>query len=65
MCHMSGTMCHGYQKTTAAVRSQYFWLGMKKEVANYISRCIECQKVKTKHRHLARLLQLLPIPEWK
>jgi hypothetical protein len=38
----------GYHKSIAVVRrSQYFWLGMKKEVANYISRCPECQKVKT------------------
>ena len=36
-----------YQKTIAAVRSQYFWPRMKKEVANYIARCLECQKVKT------------------
>jgi hypothetical protein len=27
----------GYHKTIAVVRSQYFWPGMKKEVANYIA----------------------------
>jgi hypothetical protein len=32
----------GYQKSIAVVRSQYFWHGMKKEVANYIARCLEC-----------------------
>ena len=31
----------GYHKEIAVVRSQYFWPGMKKEVANYISRCLE------------------------
>jgi hypothetical protein len=40
-----------YQKTIAAVRRKYFWPRMKKEVANYIARCLEYQKVKTKHRH--------------
>jgi hypothetical protein len=55
----------GYQKTLATVRSQYFWPRMKKEVANYIVICIECQKVKTKHRHPTCLLQPFPIPEWK
>jgi hypothetical protein len=55
----------GYHKTIAVVRSQYFWPGMKKEVANYIAMCLECQKVKTKHRHPVGLLQPLPIPEWK
>jgi hypothetical protein len=34
----------GYQKTIAAVRSQLFWPGMKKDVAYYISRCMECQE---------------------
>ena len=37
----------GYHKIIAAVRSQYFWPRMKKEVANYIVRCLEFQKVKT------------------
>jgi hypothetical protein len=37
----------GYQKIIVAVRSKYFWPGMKKEVANYIVKCLECQKVKT------------------
>jgi hypothetical protein len=31
----------GYQKTVAAVRSHYFWPGMKKEIDEYITRCME------------------------
>jgi hypothetical protein len=38
---------------------------MKKDVTNYLSRCMECQKVKAEHIHPTRLLQPLPIPEWK
>jgi len=38
---------------------------MKNDVAEYIARCMECQKVKVEHRHPAGLLQPLPIPEWK
>jgi hypothetical protein len=38
---------------------------MKKDITEYIARCMECQKVKAEHRHLAGLLQPLPIPEWK
>ena len=38
---------------------------MKKDVAYYSARCMECQKVKVEHRHLAGLLQPLPIPEKK
>jgi hypothetical protein len=31
-----------YNKIIAVVRSQYFWLKMKKEVGNYIAICLEC-----------------------
>jgi hypothetical protein len=55
----------GYQKTMAVVRSHYFWPGMKKEIVEYISICMECQKVKAEHRHPAGLLQPFPIHEWK
>jgi hypothetical protein len=55
----------GYLKTIAIVKSQYYWPGMKKEIANFISKCLECQKVKAEHIHSAGLLQPLPIPEWK
>ena len=54
-----------YYKTIVEIRCQYFWPRMKKEVANYIARCLECQKVKTKHRHPTCFLQPFPIPEWK
>ena len=36
-----------YQKTIAEVRSHFSWPGMKKDVVDYISRCMECQRVKT------------------
>jgi hypothetical protein len=55
----------GYQKTMAAVKSHYFWPGLKKEIIEYITRCMECQKVKAEHRDPTGLLQPLPIPEWK
>jgi hypothetical protein len=55
----------GYQKTIAVVKSQYYWPCMKKEVVDFIAKCLECQKIKAEHRHLASLLQPLAIPEWK
>jgi hypothetical protein len=54
-----------YHKINATVRSQYLYPGMNKYVANYIARCMECQKVKTEQRHLEILLQPFPILEWK
>jgi hypothetical protein len=55
----------GYQKTIAAIKRQYYWPGMKKEVIDFISKCLECQKVKVEHKNPASFLQPLPIPEWK
>jgi hypothetical protein len=55
----------GYQKTIATIKSQYYWPGMKKEVVDFISKCLECQRVKDEHRHPASLLHPLPISEWK
>jgi hypothetical protein len=55
----------GYQKKITIVRSQLFWLGMKNDVVDYITRCMECQRVKDEHRHPVGLLQPLPIPENK
>jgi hypothetical protein len=39
--------------------------GMKKEIVDFIARCLECQKVKVEHRHPVGFLQPLPIPKWK
>ena len=33
----------GYQKTIATASKQYFWPGMKKYIAEYISKCMKCQ----------------------
>jgi hypothetical protein len=41
----------GYQRIIAIVRGQYFWPKMKKYVANYIEKYMECQKVKNEHIH--------------
>ena len=46
-----------YQKMIATVRKQYFWPGMKKDMAEYISRCMKCQQVKVEHQHPTGLLQ--------
>ena len=38
---------------------------MKKEVAEYLGRCLEYQQIKAEHQHPAGLLHPLPIPKWK
>jgi hypothetical protein len=54
-----------YHKTIATIRGQYYWPIMKKNVIDFIARCMEFQKVKFEHRHPTGLLQRLPILEWK
>lgn len=55
----------GYQNTIALARKQYFWPGMKHDVAYHIAICLQCQQVKVEHQHLAGVLQPLPIMESK
>ena len=55
----------GYHKMITATRKQLYWPGLKKDLADYLAKCLECHQVKAKHQHLAGLLQPLPIPEWK
>jgi len=38
---------------------------MKKEITQYVANCPVCPQVKAQRRRSARLLQLLPILEWK
>ena len=38
---------------------------MKREIADFVSRCLICQQVKVEHQRPAGLLQPLSIPEWK
>ena len=47
----------GYRKTIYTARKQHFWPGMKKDTAEYISKCIKCQQVKVEHQHPTDLLQ--------
>ena len=55
----------GYQKTIATARKQYFWSRMKRDMAEYISRCMKYQQVKVEHQHPAGLLPPFPFPKWK
>ena len=55
----------GYQKTIATARKQYFWAGMKKDIIEYISKCMKFQEEKVKNQHPTGLLQPFPVLEWK
>ncbi len=40
-------------------------MGIKRDVAEFVFKCLTCQQVKAKYQALAGLLHLLPVPEWK
>ncbi|GJV33502.1 putative reverse transcriptase domain-containing protein [Tanacetum coccineum] len=43
----------------------YWWPGMKRDIATYVSKCLTCSKVKVEHQRPSGLLQQPKIPEWK
>ena len=38
---------------------------MRKNITEYLSKCLESQKVKVKHQHPVGLLQAIVVHEWK
>nr|GEY51521.1 reverse transcriptase domain-containing protein [Tanacetum cinerariifolium] len=47
------------------LRDRYWWPGMKKDIVEYISKCLTCLKVKAEHQRPSGLLQQLKIFIWK
>ncbi|KAL4021738.1 hypothetical protein IC575_020549 [Cucumis melo] len=47
------------------LRCVYWWRNMKREVADFVSRCLVCQQVKAPRQRPAGLLQPLSMPGWK
>ena len=52
-------------KMYMTLKEHYWWNGMKKEIASFVSRCLTCQQVKAEHQRPMGKIQLLPIPVWK
>jgi len=64
--HRSPYTIHpGSTKMYQTLRQYYWWSGMKRNVAEFVSRCLVCQQVKTEHQRPTALLQHLAVPEWK
>jgi hypothetical protein len=47
------------------LKTHYWWNGMKRDIAEYVSLCDTCQRVKAEHQRPVGLIQPLKIPEWK
>ena len=54
-----------YQKMIKTTRKLFYWPRMKKDIVDYLAKCLEYHQVKAEHQHPEVLLQPLPIPEWK
>ncbi|KAK8609334.1 hypothetical protein V6N13_061783 [Hibiscus sabdariffa] len=64
--HSSPYAMHpGGDKMYQNLKERYRWAGMKKDISDYVARCLTCQQVKAEHQHPSGLLQPIRIPEWK
>ena len=64
--HSSAYSMHqGSTKMYKTLKEHYWWNGMKKEIASFVSRCLTCQQVKAEHQKPEGKIQLLPILVWK
>jgi len=64
--HHATFMAHlGVQKMYVDLKQIFFWAGMKKDVANFVAKCLECQLVKAEHGHPTGFLQRHNILESK
>ena len=55
----------GGDKLYKDLKMTFWWPNMKREIAEFVARCLTCQKVKIEHRRPQGLVQSLEIPEWK
>ncbi|KAI3819778.1 hypothetical protein L1987_13628 [Smallanthus sonchifolius] len=55
----------GADKMYQDLRQQYWWPGMKKDIAHYVTKCLTCSKVKAEHQRPSGLLEQPEIPVWK
>jgi hypothetical protein len=64
--HKSKLSIHpGMTKMYQDLKQNFWWPGMKKQVAEYVASCLTCQKAKIEHQRPAGKLQPLEVPEWK
>ena len=64
--HRSRMTIHpGGDKMYQDMKRVFFWAGMKKDVAEYVARCLVCQQVKVEQRKPGGLLHPLEVPQWK
>ncbi|KAA3486447.1 reverse transcriptase [Gossypium australe] len=64
--HSSPYAMHpGGSKMYRDLREQFWWPGLKREVTEFVGKCLTCQQVKAEHQVPSGLLQPIRIPQWK
>nr|GEU51434.1 putative reverse transcriptase domain-containing protein [Tanacetum cinerariifolium] len=64
--HKSKYLVHpGADKMYYELKDRYWWPGMKKDIAEYVSKCLTCLKVKAEHQRPFGFLKQPEIPVWK
>ena len=61
----SCAMHPGSTKMYQDLKISYWWSGMKRDVSEFVTKCMVCQKVKAEHQVPSGLLQPIRVPEWK
>ncbi|XP_070014685.1 uncharacterized protein [Nicotiana sylvestris] len=51
------SICSGATKMYRDLRQHYWWRRMKRDIVEYVARCLNCQQVKYEHQRLGGLLQ--------
>ena len=54
---------HGMTKMCQDLKRCFWWCGMKRDMAEYVSKCLTCQKAKVEHQRPSGMLKPLEIPE--
>ena len=55
----------GSTKMYQDFKMSFWWFGMKRDVSEFVTKCLVCQRVKAEHQVPLVLLQPIRIPEWK
>ncbi|KAJ0911154.1 putative nucleotidyltransferase, Ribonuclease H [Helianthus annuus] len=64
--HSSKYSVHpGADKMYQDLKANYWWIGLKKSVAEHVAKCLTCAQVKAEHQKPSGLLQQPEIPKWK
>ena len=64
--HSGSFVIHsGSTKMYQDLKMSFWWSEMKRDISEFVTKCLVCQRVKSEHQVPSGLLQSIRIPEWK